>query len=154
MLSARLSVRKMDAVLGAEIQGVDLSKPVDDATATEIDRLWLEHDVIFFRSQHLTPEDHIRVSEQLGPVEVHVRTDCCRPGYPKVFIVSNIVENGKPIGAGDAGTIWHSDGCCYDKPSRGSLLYARQVPVKDTVTLGDTMFSSMTQAYAALPPEM
>jgi taurine dioxygenase len=154
MLSARLSVRKMDAVLGAEIQGVDLSKPVDDATATEIDRLWLEHEVIFFRQQNLTPEDHIRVSEQLGPVEVHVRTDCCRPGYPKVFIVSNIVENGKPIGAGDAGTIWHSDGCCYDKPSRGSLLYARQVPVKDTVTLGDTMFSSMTQAYAALPPEM
>ncbi len=154
MLSARLSVRKMDAVLGAEIQGVDLSKPVDDATATEIDRLWLEHEVIFFRQQNLTPEDHIRVSEQLGPVEVHVRTDCCRPGYPKVFIVSNIVENGKPIGAGDAGTIWHSDGCCYDKPSRGSLLYARQVPVKDGVTLGDTMFSSMTQAYAALPPEM
>ncbi len=154
MLSARLSVRKMDAVLGAEIQGVDLSKPVDDATTTEIDRLWLEHEVIFFRQQNLTQEDHIRVSEQLGPVEVHVRTDCCRPGYPKVFIVSNIVENGKPIGAGDAGTIWHSDGCCYDKPSRGSLLYARQVPVKDTVTLGDTMFSSMTQAYAALPPEM
>jgi taurine dioxygenase len=85
---------------------------------------------------------------------VHVRTDCCRPGYPKVFIVSNIVENGKPIGAGDAGTIWHSDGCCYDQPSRGSLLYARQVPVKDAVTLGDTMFSSMTQAYAALPSEM
>lgn len=149
-----LSVNKTNAVLGAEIKGVDLAKPLAESTAAEIDRLWLEHEVIFFRNQSLTPEDHIRVSEQLGPVEVHVRTDCCRLGYPKVFIVSNIFENGKPIGAGDAGTIWHSDGCCYDKPSRGSLLYARMVPVKDSVNLGDTMFSSMTKAYEALPPEM
>lgn len=149
-----LSVRRTNAVLGAEIQGIDLSKPLAATTVAELQRLWLEHEVIFFRQQHLTPEDHIHFSEQLGPVEVHVRTDCCRPGYPKVFIVSNIVENGKPIGAGDAGTIWHSDGCCYDKPSRGSLLYARMVPVKNGVRLGDTMFSSMTRAYAALPPEM
>ncbi len=149
-----LTVRKTNSVLGAEILGVDLSRPIDGATAAEIDRLWLEHEVIFFRDQKLSPEDHIRFSEQLGPVEVHVRTDCCRPGYPKVFIVSNIFENGKPIGAGDAGTIWHSDGCCYDKPSRGSLLYARQVPMKDGVVLGDTMFSSMTRAYEALPSDM
>lgn len=149
-----LSVKTSGAALGAEIQGVDLSRPVDGKTIAEIDRLWLKHEVIYFRGQNLTPEDHIRVSEHLGPVEVHVRTDCCRPGYPKVFVVSNIFENGKPIGAGDAGTIWHSDGCCYDKPSRGSLLYARLVPVKDGVALGDTMFSSMTQAYEALPDDM
>ena len=149
-----LSIKKTDAILGAEILGVDLSKPLDTATVAEIDRLWLKHEVIFFRGQNLTPEDHIRVSEQLGPVEVHVRTDCCRPGYPKVFIVSNIFENGKPIGAGDAGTIWHSDGCCYDKPSRGSALYARLVPMRDGVAVGDTMFSSMTRAYEALPEDM
>lgn len=149
-----LTVDKTDAVLGAEIRGLDLSKPVDAATAAEIDRVWLENEVIFFRGQDLSPEDHIRISEQLGPVEAHVRTDCCRPGYPKVFIVSNIVENGKPIGAGDAGTIWHSDGCCYDKPSRGSALYARLVPVRDGKVLGDTMFSSMTKAYEALPEDM
>ena len=69
-----LSIKKTDAVLGAEILGVDLSKPLDTATVAEIDRLWLEHEVIFFRGQNLTPEDHIRVSEQLGPVEVHVRS--------------------------------------------------------------------------------
>ena len=99
-----LTVRKTNSVLGAEILGVDLSRPIDGATAAEIDRLWLEHEVIFFRDQKLSPEDHIRFSEQLGPVEVHVRTDCCRPGYPKVFIVSNIFENGKPIGAGGFAT--------------------------------------------------
>ena len=79
---------------------------------------------------------------------------CCKPGYPQIFVVSNIVENGKAIGAGDAGTMWHSDGCCVDKPSRGSLLYAKLVPQNDGVALGDTMFSSMTKAYEALPAEM
>ena len=149
-----LSVRQTGAALGAEIQGVDLSQPLDETTVAAIDRLWLDHEVIFFRNQHLAPEDHIRFSEQLGPVEAHVRTDCCKPGYPKLFIVSNIVENGKPIGAGDAGTVWHSDGCCYDKPSRGSLLYAKRVPVKDGVVLGDTQFSSMHRAFEALPADV
>ena len=142
------------AALGAEIRGVDLSRAMDDATVKRIDDLWLEHEVIYFRNQTLTPEQQIAVSERFGDVEQHVRTDCCRPDHPKIFIVSNIIENGKPIGAGDAGTRWHFDGCCTDKPSRGSLLYGIIVPEKDGVALGDTMFSSMTKAYDALPSEM
>lgn len=149
-----ITVRQTGSALGAEILGVDLSTELDDAAVAHINDAWLEHEVVFFRNQKLAPADHIRISERLGQVEVHVRTDCCKPGYPKLFIVSNIVENGKPIGAGDAGTIWHSDGCCYDKPSRGSLLYAKLVPMKEGVALGDTMFSSMTRAYAALPGDM
>jgi taurine dioxygenase len=149
-----VSARQSGAALGAEIVGVDLSQELSESTIREIDDLWLQHEVIFFRNQNLSPEQHIRFSERLGEVEVHVRTDCCKPGYPKLFIVSNIVENGKPIGAGDAGTIWHSDGCCVEKPSRGSLLYAKRVPEKDGVVLGDTMFSSMTRAYDALPADV
>jgi taurine dioxygenase len=151
---AVISVRPTGSALGAEILGVDLSTELDADTVAKIDALWLEHEVIYFRGQHLSPENHIRFSERLGQVEVHVRTDCCKPGYPKLFIVSNIVENGKPIGAGDAGTIWHSDGCCAEKPSRGSLLYAKRVPYANGVALGDTMFSSMTLAYEALPSDM
>ena len=142
------------AALGAEIRGVDLSRPLDDATVKRIDDLWLEHEVIYFRNQTLTPEQQIAVSERFGDVEQHVRTDCCRPDHPKIFIVSNIIESGKPIGAGDAGTRWHFDGCCTDKPSRGSLLYGIIVPEKNGVALGDTMFSSMTKAYDALPSDM
>ena len=144
----------MGAALGAEIRGVDLAALLDDTTAAQLNALWLEHEVVFFRNQKLTPAQHVAVSERFGDVEVHVRTDCCRQDFPKIFVVSNIVENGKPIGAGDAGTRWHSDGCCVEKPSRGSLLYAKIVPEKDGVTMGDTMFSSMTKAYAALPVEM
>lgn len=142
------------AALGAEIRGVDLSQPLDDATVRRLDDLWLEHEVVCFRGQHLTPRQQIAVSERFGEVEQHVRTDCCRADHPKIFIVSNIIENGKPVGAGDAGTRWHFDGCCTDKPSRGSMLYAIIVPKKDGVALGDTMFSSMTKAYEALPAEM
>jgi taurine dioxygenase len=142
------------AALGAEITGVGLSSPLDDETVAHLNRLWLEHEVVYFRHQQLTPEQQIAVSERFGAVEAHVRTDCCRPDYPKIFVVSNIIENGKPIGAGDAGTRWHSDGCCMEKPSRGSLLYAKIVPMRDGVPIGDTLFSSMTKAYAALPAEM
>jgi taurine dioxygenase len=149
-----VSVRKTGAALGAEIQGVDLSRRPEGETIAEINRLWLEHEVVFLRDQNITPEQHIEFSERLGEVEVHVRTDCCKPGYPKIFVVSNIVENGKAIGAGDAGTMWHSDGCCVEKPSRGSLLYAKIVPSSDGIALGDTMFSSMTRAYDALPATM
>ena len=141
------------AALGAEIRGVDLSQPLSGADAARINDMWLKHEVIYFRGQKLTPAQHIGFSEHFGDVEVHVRTDCCRADYPKIFVVSNIIENGKPIGAGDAGTRWHFDGCCTEKPSRGSLLYAKIVPVRDGMVLGDTMFSSMTRAYAALPAE-
>jgi taurine dioxygenase len=142
------------AALGAEIRGVDLSQPLDSATVARLNALWLEHEVIYFHNQTLSPAQHIGFSEHFGDVEVHVRTDCCRVDYPKIFVVSNIIENGKPIGAGDAGTRWHFDGCCTEKPSRGSLLYAKIVPMQNGVTLGDTMFSSMTKAYQALPDEM
>ena len=149
-----MHVQKTDAALGAQVLGVDLSAELDDATIAQLNEAWLEHEVIFLRGQSLSPEQHIRFSERFGAVEAHVRADCCKPGYPKIFVVSNIVENGKPIGAGDAGTMWHSDGCCIEQPSRGSMLYARIVPQRDGVPLGDTMFSSMTRAYDALPTQM
>ena len=149
-----ITAHRQVSALGAEIRGVNLADELDDATFAQLNRLWLEHEVVFFRNQQLTPERHIAMSERFGDVETHVRTDCCRPDYPKIFVVSNIVENGKPIGAGDAGTRWHSDGCCIEKPSRGSMLYAKIVPTQDGVPIGDTLFSSMTRAYEALPPAM
>jgi taurine dioxygenase len=146
-----LAVRRSSAPLGAEIMNADLSAPLDDGTVQQMVDLWHEHEVVFFRGQDLTPEQHIAFSRRVGPLEDHVRQDCCRPGYPELFVVSNIEENGKPIGSQDAGLFWHSDLCYKDKPSRGSLFYAREVPIQDSKPLGDTVFSSMTAAYAALP---
>jgi taurine dioxygenase len=146
-----LSVRPTGHALGAEISGVDLSRDIDEATFQKIVDALHEHEVVFFRNQSLTPEQHVAFSRRFGELEEHVRQDCCLPGYPEIFIVSNVIENGKPIGSQDAGYFWHSDLCYAEKPSRGSLFYAREVPVKDGEPLGDTIFSSMTKAFATLP---
>jgi len=147
-----LSVRKTGAALGAEILGVDLSQDLNEATFQQIVDLWHEHEVVFFRNQKLTPEQHVRFSRRFGELELHVRKDCCRPGHHELFVVSNIIVDGKPIGSLDAGLFWHSDLCYLKEPSRGSLFYAHEVP-HDTngQPLGDTKFSSCTAAYDALP---
>ena len=140
------------AALGAEIRGIDLSKPLDDKTFDEIVAAFHEHEVVYFRDQKLTPEQHVAFSRRFGELEHHVRADRCRPGYPELFVVSNVIENGKPIGSQDAGLFWHSDLCYMAEPSRGSIFYAREVPVGDDgEPLGDTLFASATAAYDALP---
>jgi taurine dioxygenase len=146
-----ITVRKADAVCGAEVLGVDLSQPLDEATFRNIEQIWHEHEVIVFRNQNLTPARHVEFSRQFGELECHVRTDVCRPGHPEILVVSNVFENGKPIGSQDAGLFWHSDLCYKAEPSRGSLLYAREVPIENGKALGPTRFSSMTAAYNALP---
>ena len=149
-----ISVHRVPAALGAEIRGVDLARPLDDPTLGEIAAAWRQHEVIFFRGQTLTPQQHIAFSQRLGELEHHVRQECCRPGFPEIFVVSNIVENGRPIGSQDAGLFWHSDLCYKTQPSRGSLFYAREVPMEHGEPRGDTMFASMTAAYEGLPRAM
>lgn len=149
-----LSLQRTSAPLGAEIRGADLAQQLDERTFQEIVAAWREHEVIFFREQTITPDQHLAVSRRFGELEHHVRRECCRPGYPEIFVVSNVIENGKPIGSQDAGLFWHSDLCYKKEPSRGSLFYAREVPQENGMPRGDTMFSSMTAAYEALPESM
>jgi taurine dioxygenase len=110
--------------------------------------------VVCFRDQVLTPEQHIAFSRRFGPLQVNVRSEFNKPGYPEIYIVSNVLVGGKPIGSQDAGRYWHSDLCYLQKPSRASLLYALEVPRRDGVTLGDTLFASAWAAYEDLPPEV
>jgi taurine dioxygenase len=147
-----LSIRRTGAALGAEILGVDLSQDLDDATFSNIVDAWHEHEVVFFRDQTLTPEQHVKFSRRFGALELHVRKDCCRPGFHELFVVSNIVVDGKPIGSQDAGLFWHSDLCYLKEPSRGSLFYALEVPCDaNGNALGDTKFASAKAGYEALP---
>lgn len=147
-----ITIRPTGAALGAEIQGVDLSQDIDDATFKQIVGLWHEHEVVFFRNQRLTPEQHVNFSRRFGELELHIRKDCCRPGFHELFVVSNIILDGKPIGSQDAGLFWHSDLCYLKVPSRGSLFYALEVPHDvHGKALGDTKFASATAAYNVLP---
>jgi taurine dioxygenase len=83
-------------------------------------------------------------------LQVNVRSEFNKPGYPEIYRVSNVLVDGKPIGSRDAGRYWHSDLCYLARPSRASLLYAIEVPQGDA-PLGDTMFASTAAAYDALP---
>ena len=149
-----ITVRKLGNALGAEITGLDLAQPLAGDQFAEIENAFHDHSVIVFRDQHLTPEQQIAFSQCFGEIDINVRSRYTKPGYPEIFVVSNIIENGQPIGVTDAGRYWHTDHCYVEKPSRCSLLYAHEVPVQDGKALGDTEFASVTAAYDALPAEM
>ena len=137
--------------LGAEITGVDLSQEADDATFGPIEDALHEHLVVVVRDQKLTPAQHIRFSRRFGALADHVMGPYVLPGHPEIYVVSNIIENGKPIGVADAGPKWHSDFVYRARPARCSLLYALEVPVIDGIPRGDTLFSNTVAAFEALP---
>jgi len=147
-----ISVRKLGRHLGAEIAGVDLSRPLDDDGFARIADAFFEHQVVVFRDQQLTPAQQIAFTRRFGELEHHVRKEHRLDGHPEILIVSNVVdERGVAIGVQDAGRFWHSDLSYKQVPSLLSALYALEVPVKDGVVLGATSFASTIAAYDALP---
>lgn len=150
-----IKVNKLARHLGAEISGVDLSRPLDDDTFAQVARAFYDNEVVVFRNQKLTPEQQIAFTRRFGVLEQHVRKEHRLEGYPEILIVSNVLnDQGKAIGVEDAGRFWHSDLSYKQVPSLLSALYAIEVPVKDGVVLGHTDFASTTAAYEALSPEM
>lgn len=140
------------APVGAEIRGVDLAMPLDDATFAAIDDAFARHGVIFFRDQHLTPPQQVAFSRRFGAIEVNVFSNRWSvASAPEIVVVSNITENGAPVGIRRAGENWHSDMCYAATPPRGTMLYALEVPVLHGLTLGDTEFASAAAAHDALP---
>jgi taurine dioxygenase len=150
-----ISVTKCDAALGAEIE-FDLSRPIDDATFRELETIFHDNIVVFFRGQNLPNERHIAFSRRFGELEIHIVKKYLLPGYPEILLVSNIEnEAGEHIGLADAGFTWHSDVSYRKNPSRCSLLYAKEVPrAPDGTVLGDTVFANCIAAYEALPAAM
>jgi len=147
-------VRKCDAALGAEIV-FDLSRPIDDRTFAELESIFHDNIVVFFRDQHLTNEQHIAFSRRLGELEIHIVKKYLLPEDPEILLVSNIKNDaGEHIGLADAGFTWHSDTSYRKNPSRCSLLYAKEVPHRDGKPLGDTVFANCIAAYEALPDAM
>jgi taurine dioxygenase len=147
-----IRVTKLGERLGAEIGGVDLSRPLDDATFAEVAKAFFDHEVVVFRDQRLAPAEQVAFTRRFGELEHHVRRESCLPGFPQILVVSNVLdEQGRAIGAQDAGRFWHSDLSYKREPSLLSALYALEVPVKDGRVLGDTAFASATAAYQALP---
>jgi taurine dioxygenase len=140
------------AALGAEIRGVDLSGPVDGARFAAIERAYNDHGVIFFRDQQITPPQQVAFTRRFGEIEFNIFGERWSvPGSPEIVVVSNVTEDGQPIGVRRAGENWHSDMCYAARPPRGTMLYAHETPELFGLSLGDTEFASAAAAWDALP---
>ena len=144
-----------DRAVGAEIRGIDLSEPLDSPTLEAIEKAFDEHGVVFFRQQQITPTQQVAFTRHFGEIAFNVFGERWSvPGAPEIVVVSNVTENGEPIGIKRAGERWHSDMSYTAAPPRGTMLHAIEVPELDGLPLGDTMFANAALAWEALPQEM
>lgn len=140
--------------IGAELRGIDLQTKPDDETIRAIYQAWLDHLVIIFPDQKLSQEDLIRVTGYFGEIgELHRPPKYFPKGYskilPGIMMISNIRENGEPIGAlPDGEMMFHHDMIHAEVPSKGTLLYSVEIPSKG----GNTLFASGYAAYDTLDP--
>ena len=148
------TVTPSGAILGASITGIDLAVPLARGDFALILRALATHGVVCFPDQRLDPASHAAFSRQFGTLEVHVSGAFQVPEQPEVMILSNIVENGRPIGLADAGQDWHTDMSFSRTIAFVNVLHALKVPRRDGRVLGDTLFADMAAAFDGLPPAL
>jgi taurine dioxygenase len=141
-------------ILGATISGLDLSKPVSQDDFALIARSLGTYGVICFPQQRLGPAQLKAFSSRFGTLEVNVVGQFQEPGLPEVMTLSNIVENGRPIGLPDAGQDWHTDMSYSKTIAFANVLYGVRIPRRDGRALGNTEFLSMQAAYDDLPGDI
>jgi taurine dioxygenase len=145
-----IEMRPLSAHVGVEIVGVDAATPLADSGFAQLRAALNRHSLILLRNQTLTEAQHIAFSRRFGDLQIHVLKQFLTTPYPEIYVLSNVVEAGKPIGNHKEGWNWHSDWSYYEIPCFGSVLYARECPPEGA----DTLFSSMSAAYDALSPAM
>jgi taurine dioxygenase len=141
-------------ILGATVTGIDLGRPLEDAAFAQILQALAEHGVLCFPAQTLTSAQLRDFSARFGPIQRSVTGKLADPEVPEVGILSNIVENGQPIGLADAGQDWHTDMSYNATIGFLNVLYAVKVPVRDGRVLGATLFANMRAAYDDLEPAL
>jgi taurine dioxygenase len=146
-----LAVKKSGAACGAEID-FDLAQDIDDPTFRLLEQAFHDNVVVVFRGQKLSNAQHVEFSSRFGELEIHIVKKYLLPGFPQILLISNIRnEAGEHIGLADAGFTWHTDTSYRRRPSRCSLLFAKEVPYRNGEPLGDTVFANAIAAYEALP---
>ena len=149
-MSARtLSVEPLSEVLGARIEGVDLSRVPDAADFARLEAALHDHGLIVFPGQRLDARSFAAFARLWGRPEPHVIDTFHHPQDPDILVLSNVVRDGKPTGLADAGSNFHTDYSYLDVPARCTILHALQMPVAHA----GTTFANQTLAYEELPPE-
>ena len=148
---ASFTVRQLSPALGAEIVGVDLRDPIDDALKQKFLDAWHQHLVILLRNQTLDEDAQVRFAETFGAPAKTTSGRKFGVKHPSVMLISNIREDGKPIGALPDGEMhFHTDQCHQEIPAKATMLYAIEIPS----TGGNTLFSNAYTAYATLPEDI
>ncbi|MPZ40189.1 MAG: TauD/TfdA family dioxygenase [Rhizobiales bacterium] len=146
-ISDDVRTRSLSPAIGAEIIGVDLSKPISDQLFAKILDIWHRSLVVLLRDQHLTEDDQVRFGERFGPPAIS-HTQRFTTKNPAVMLISNVRENGELIGALPDGEMhFHSDQCHQERPATASMLYSLEVPSQG----GNTLFANAYLAYETLP---
>ncbi len=154
-----IEVVPMPAALGAEIRGVNLAETLTTGVVAEIRAAWLEHLVLLFRGQSLSDARLLEFTSHFGDVELppsqHLNyskgSGQKAEVPPEINVISNVKENGKPIGQLGAGeAVWHTDSAFFDVPPAGSILHALEIPPAG----GNTSFLNMYAALETLPADL
>ena len=151
-----ISIRNLDSTLGAEVAGVDVSKPLPQADIDAIEAAWRERLVVVFHDQALNDPQLIAFSKNFGELDPPGPNPFGQPflkEHPELNVISNVVEDGKPIGnLGDGEAVWHADMTYVDVPPKAAMLHALEVPPPEAG--GNTYFANMFAAYDALPADL
>jgi taurine dioxygenase len=149
-----ISIKNLDAALGAEVGGIDLSKPAARDDVAAIEGAWRERLVVVFRGQTLSDPQLIAFSRNFGELDPPGPNPYGEPfnkQHPELNVLSNVVENGKPIGnLGDGEAVWHADMTYVEVPPKAALLHSLEIPP----TGGNTYFANMLAAYETLPADL
>ena len=145
-----LTVHKLAPHIGAEVRGIDLAAPINDATFAAIERAWLNHGVLLFRGQRLDDMQQVSFAERFGPL-AHTLKKYDGAAHPAIMYVTNERKDGKYIGAlPDGEMFFHSDMCYLEQPCMAAMLHAIAIPPDG----GNTIFASMYAAYDSLPTDL
>ena len=148
-----LSIRNLDAALGAEIAGIDVSRPLPQSDIDAIESAWRERLVVVMHGQNLSAPQLIAFSKNFGELDPPGPNPYGEPflkDHPELNVISNVVENGKPLGnLGDGEAVWHADMTYVDVPPKAAMLHALEVPPPEAG--GNTYFANMFAAYETLP---
>ena len=151
-----LSITNLDAPLGAKVAGIDLSKPVARSDVESIEQAWRERLVLVFHDQNLTDPQLKDFSKNFGELDPPGPNPFGEPfnkDHPEINVISNVVENGKPIGnLGDGEAVWHADMTYIDVPPKAAMLHSLEVPPPEAG--GNTYFANMFAAYESLPADL
>jgi taurine dioxygenase len=151
-----VQIKNLNAALGAEISGIDLSRAVPQIDVDAIEAAWRERLVVVFQGQNLSDPQLIAFSKNFGELDPPGPNPYGEPfnkEHPELNIISNVLENGKPIGnLGDGEAVWHADMTYVDVPPKAAVLHALEVPPPEAG--GNTYFANMFAAYETLPADL